>query len=245
VRDLLSLHGPTRAKTKAHWDERDGGARLAHDKTMIATPYPNLRYGINARTEQIFLHGTLTLVSKSDVPTRVETRVIFPDHYPIEEPAAFDIADHFLPHHADRHFYTNGRCCLWLAEESQWDGDDPEALPKFIAQLALFFERQLIYEADPRKSWPWGQRSHGDEGFLEYLRDFLGGSQNLIEVFSPVITGGTVLQPGVKCPCKSGRKYKVCHAPIVEQIIRRTSMDYLRLVLAGQGRDSERAASKG
>jgi hypothetical protein len=237
VRDILSLHGLTRARNREHWDERDEGARLAHDKASIATAYPDLKYGINARTERIFLYGTLTLLSVSDVPTKIETRVIFPDYYPAEEPAAYDIADRFLPHDADRHFYPGGQCCLWLAEESQWDGDDPEALFKFIAQLALFFERQLVYEADPSKAWPWGQRSHGSKGFLEYLRNMLGGTQELVEVFSPVIIGDSVLLPSGKCPCKSMRKYKVCHAPIVEQITRRTGREYLRQVLCRQMQD--------
>jgi hypothetical protein len=230
MRDLLSLHGPTRAKTKEHWDERDGGARLAHDKALIAVSYPDLKYGINARTEEIFLYGAMTLISKSGIPTRIETRVIFPDNYPHEEPKAYDISNRFFPHELDRHFWSDERCCLWFPLESEWDSEDSNALINFLHQLALFFMRQLIYEADPRKGWAWGQRSHGIWGFLEYIQDKLGVPQNLVDNFAPLLTGDSVIQSREPCPCNSRLRYKACHASIVHQLMENISREMLRRI---------------
>jgi hypothetical protein len=103
--------------------------------------------------------------------------------------------------------------------ESEWDSEDSNALINFLYQLALFFMRQLIYEADPSQGWAWGQRSHGIWGFLEYIQDKLGVSQTLVDNFAPLLTGNLVIQPREPCPCNSRLRYKACHASIVRQLV--------------------------
>jgi hypothetical protein len=153
------------------------------------------------------------------IPTRIKTCIIFPDDYPEQEPLAYEVGRSF-PHIADRHFYRDGGCCLWLPAESEWNSHDPSALIKFIDQVAVFFERQLIYDADPKKAWAWGERGHGVNGYIEFLQEAFGGDASLVHLFMPVLTGKATLNTNVRCPCGKGKRYNQCHAPQIERLIR-------------------------
>lgn len=101
-----------------HWFEGAGRARLEHDRTIVAEEHPGLAY-VAHPDGSLALLGDITVKLASGIPRRIETRIEFPPDYPAHEPIAFDMAGRFR-HDADHHFYTNGRCCLWLDVESRW-----------------------------------------------------------------------------------------------------------------------------
>ena len=112
MRGRLYRRAPTQAKPKA-WYQRDGGGRLAQDRERIAAAFPGLSYQIDEQAGRVFLEGTITLVAECGISTPIQVRVEFPDDYPEHEPRVYDAAQRF-PYEADRHFYPDGRCCLWL-----------------------------------------------------------------------------------------------------------------------------------
>lgn len=129
--------------------------------------------------------------------------------------------------------YEDGQCCLWLPPESRWNPDDPNGLCHFLEEAAVFFDQQLVYEAGGRGVWPGAQRSHGDEGYLEFVQEVLGGDRQLLAIFAPVLLG---LQPGHvqsndQCPCGSRWKYKRCHKQRVKDIKRRVGSGNLQAVV--------------
>jgi len=211
--------GTMRPRVKA-WHERDAVQRLARDRALIATRYPGLTHRIDEVTGRAFLEGILTLTADCGIPTRFDVRVEFPTDYPKMEPRAYDAAGRF-PHTADRHFYPNGQCCLWLPPESRWDSINPDALNRFLDEVAIFFDRQLVYEATGRREWPGGQRSHGDAGYLEYVIDFFDGNQALVAALVPILASVSDVERNSRCLCGSGRKYKHCHLRAVETLRRR------------------------
>lgn len=218
MREWLHLLGPMgKPSDPPKWFERDDGdARLAHDRSLIRSAYPGLTFALNFKLRQVTLRGTITLKEeKSGIPTPIQTKIILPDDYPDREPISADDGDHF-EHVADRHFYKTGVCCLWLPLETQWRRDDPEALLNYVHQVAVFFERQLMYDAS--SFWAWGQRGHDKAGYIEFLEERLDGDEKLIELFLPVILGGSQVHRRSKCPCKSGRDYIRCHKARVEGI---------------------------
>lgn len=77
------------------------------------------------RDGSLVLQGYVTFKLASGSPQRIRTRIEFPPDYPGHEPLAFDAAGRFK-HDANHHFYTSGRCCLWLDVESRWRPDDPD-----------------------------------------------------------------------------------------------------------------------
>jgi hypothetical protein len=222
VRELLSLAGHTpRADGGPRWFERDEGDELlAQDRDLIRRAYPDLKYGLNHRQRAVFLAGAITLRAECGVPTRIKTRVTFPDTYPDHEPMAYETGGMFS-HIADRHFYKDGRCCLWLPVESQWGPREATALLDFLDQVATFYERQLIYDASPDKRWPWGERGHGIAGYIEFIQEALGGNASIITRFEGLLSGREKIAPTSRCPCGSGKKYKFCHAKRFAELMER------------------------
>jgi hypothetical protein len=212
VRELLYLAGPTpQTDDKKRWFVSDeGDERLRRDRELIRKNYSDLKYKLNHRLKTIFLDGTITLRAECRIPTRIRTRVTFPDSYPDYEPTAYETGNLF-PHTSDRHFFPDGRCCLWLPVETQWKPLEPTGLHYFLDQVSTFYERQLIYEASPDKRWPWGQRGHDIHGYIEFVQDTLGIHASLIGNFIEVLSGRENISPTSKCLCGSGKKYKYCH----------------------------------
>jgi hypothetical protein len=221
VRELLSLVGPTpRTDRRTRWFEQDEGhERLERDRALIRRDYPDLKYGLNHRLKRVFLDGSITLRAECGIRTRVKTYVVFGDRYPAHEPMAYETGNMF-PHIADRHFYRDGRCCLWLAVETQWRPHEATALHGFLDQVSTFFERQLIHDASPDKRWAWGQRSHDIEGYIELIQEALGGDTSLVSKFEGLLRGGQGIGLNSDCPCESGKKYKYCHEKRVTGLLK-------------------------
>ncbi len=219
-------HAHTRPKPKP-WFERNGGERLRSDEACIAATFPDLRYHIDEDAGRVLLEGLITLVAECGVPTRIPVRVEFPGDYPTREPRVYDASDRF-PHEANRHFYSDGQCCLWLLPESRWNAEDPEGLVRFLEEVAVFFDRQLVYEVEGKGIWPGPQRGHSGDGYVEYVQELLGQDQQLLAVLAPIFANKSSIGRNHRCPCGSGLKYKKCHLHIVEEIGRRVGWVTLR-----------------
>jgi hypothetical protein len=222
VRELLFLVGPTpKTDGKTRWFEQDeGDVRLKQDRALIRHDYPDLKLGMNWRLKKIFLDGTITLRAECGIPTRIKTRITFGDSYPRYEPIAYETGNMFT-HIANRHFFPDGRCCLWLPVETQWKPQEATALHGFLDQVSTFFERQLIHDASPDKRWAWGQRGHGIEGYIELIQEELGGDASLVSNFAGLLSGREAIAQNSDCPCESGKKYKYCHAKSLARLIER------------------------
>lgn len=222
------LYRPGRTLPKAKpWYECDGRSRLEHDRAIIAEPYPDLAHRIDRETGRAFLEGSITLRTKCGVRTAIALRVVFPYLYPKIEPLAYDIENRF-PHTADRHFHTDGCCCLWLPPETLWIPDDVNALGHFLNQVAIFFDKQLICDASGGKAWPGDAHSHGVAGYVEFVRDLLAGSNELLLALAPVFINASLVGRNDYCPCGSGIKFKKCHWNAVQEISRRVGPATLR-----------------
>lgn len=222
MRELLYLVGHTpKADGKRRWFEQDeGDERLARDRALINRDYPDLKYGLNYRLRKVFLDGVITLRAECGLPTQIKTRIVFPDAYPEHEPMAFEIGDMF-PHILDRHFFPNGRCCLWLPIKSEWKPCETTALLGFLDQVATFFERQLIYDASPNKRWAWGEWGHEIRGYIEFVQETLEVDTSLVSNFAGLLSGKESISPASNCPCESGKKFKYCHAKRLAGVIER------------------------
>lgn len=224
MRELLYLVGPTpKTNERNRWFECDeGDERLKRDRELIRVAYPDLKYGLNYRLKTIFLDGTITLRAECGIPTRIKTRVIFSDSYPDYEPTAYETGNLF-PHTADRHFFPDGRCCLWMPVETQWNRFEPTGIYRFLDEVSTFYERQLIYDASPDKRWAWGQRGHNIEGYIEFVQESLGVDASLLANFMGVLSQRENIAPSSKCLCRSGKRYKYCHRNRIELLVERLS----------------------
>jgi hypothetical protein len=219
---------PQKHKT---WDELDGGWRLAQDEECIAVSFPGLAYHIDEQTNQVLLGGTVTLLAECGTATLIQLRITFPDDYPEREPQVYDVAQRF-PHKPDRHFYPDGRFCLWLPPESRWDKKDPDGLCHFLEEVAVFLDQQLTYDAAGKREWPGKQRSHGDLGYIEFVQELLAGNQQLLNVLGPTFANKSGVTHNDPCPCGSGVKYRLCHSHIVKDISQRVGAERLRTIFS-------------
>lgn len=224
------MHVPSsrRARTPARpapWYARDGGARLETDRALVAaSAYSDLSFRIDRDERLCLLDGELVYRSESGIRTRIPVRIEFPADYPRGEPRAYDVSNRFI-HDPDGHFMSDGRsdgrCCLWLDWESGWSPQDPEGLLRFLDQVAIFFHRQLIFEAGGRKHWPGPARGHGFDGYHEFLRDGLSLDGDALRSLLPALERYGSFRRSGPCPCGSGRQYPECHLDRVTEIVQR------------------------
>lgn len=223
-------HGrrPT-TRTKAWFERAEGATRLAHDQALVAREYPSLSFRIDRESGDVYLEGSLVYRSESGIPTEVPIRIDFPFDYPNREPRAFDVAGLF-EHSWDRHFANKeGACCLWLPPKSRWNISDPDTLLTFLDEVVLFFHRQLIYDATGRKDWPGPQYGHRLDGYEQWIAEEFD-NEGALRAFVPVLNANLKIGRNDRCPCESGRKFKRCHAEILENIRRNVSVTVLSRV---------------
>jgi hypothetical protein len=219
-----------RASKPLPWYQRDGDRRLAQDRTQLAGAYPDLTYHFDEETDLASLEGTLTLKAAScGVPTRIAVRVEFPWAYPEQEPRIYDAAGRF-PHTPDRHFFPDGRCCLWLEPESRWDPRAPDGLCRLLDEAAIFFDRQLVCDATGDNAWPGPARGHGDAGYIEFAKEQLEVDTGELMALAPTLAHLPATGRNSQCGCGSGRKYKICHLHAVETLERRVGVVRLRSI---------------
>jgi SEC-C motif len=231
VRDLSRRphRGRQANRIKAWFEKGQGAARLKSDKALVLEAYPTLEYHIDKDTGALCLKGVFAYDSKSGIRDEIKLRVVFPFLYPEREPRAYDVESHF-PHTLERHFYDDGyhdgRCCLWLPPQSKWKASDQDGLLVFLDELALFFERQLIFDATGK--WPGSEYAHGNTGYHEWIEEMLGGNEVLVIKLGPVLANQVNTTRNDPCPCDSGRKYKRCHLSTVDHIRRKVDARVLQ-----------------
>jgi len=206
------------------WYERSNGRELHAEQARVRGHYPDLAFRVDPGSGLMYLTGNIRLRADCGVPTEILVRIVFPTDYPGSEPAAFDAAGIF-PVSDDRHIIAGGRFCLWLPPCSRWDKHDPNRLLRFLDEVTVFLERQLIF--DVTGVWPGAQCKHGPEGYEELLLSILGGREDHLRIFFPVIAGQRQLGRNSPCLCGSGKKYKRCHGQAVEEITVRLDRNLL------------------
>ncbi len=211
------------------WYERNS-ARFKNDRALIVESYPSLEFQIDDSRGSASLGGNIVISTECGLATQIATVVRFPWDYPGSEPDAYDADKRFQPWPGkslrDRHVTDGGRCCLWLPPCSPWNSADPLALRHFLDQLAIFFDKQLIY--DIVGEWLWPAYGHEHDGYVEFIREQLNHDAALADTLMDVITMRASVGPNEPCPCNSGRKFKKCHLRAVDAIQGRIGVERIR-----------------
>ena len=212
------------------WYEKGGGARFSSDRALVEVSYPSLRFEV--KDTRVSLEGNLTIIAECGIRTDIATILKFPWSYPDCEPVAFDAQKRFKAwpdrRIEDRHLNQEGWCCLWLPPCSPWDANDPVALRAFLDQLVVFYHRQLIYDATG--IWPGQAYGHGRDGYVEFIRERLGGEAGLAELLVPIITRQVTIGRNDRCACGEDRKFKYCHLQVVEDFRRQIGLESLKRI---------------
>lgn len=214
------------------WQTPAGQKRLERDRALLAPRHPGLSLGIVGN--HVEARGSIVIeVGDAEIGLRYAVVLVFPDDYPESPPVAYDAGNGFA-YEADRHFFPDGRCCLWLDVAPQWSSLDQNGLIRLIDEhLAVFYVRQWLY--DSGNGWVGPAYPHGPTAYLEYAME-QGLSFEQLRRLVPAIRGWD--EGARACPCGSGKAYWVCHREFALSF-RRANPETIRLFLMAIARPGD------
>jgi len=176
----------------------------------LAEHHPDLHLSIIRGTAQI--RGSFVVSDAGRALARFAIEIDIPHDYPRGVPVVREVGGH-VPRTADFHVNAGGSACLFLPEERWRVWPEGSSMLTFLdGPMRHFFIGQALKALG--EDWPFGERTHGIEGALEYCKDVL---QSDDEAFVNACLA-MLSQPGFKgfrghwpCPCESGLRIRECH----------------------------------
>lgn len=201
--------------------------------SRLSGSYPGVRY--DSETNTVTMPYRLNAeFDGCQIVEDYRLRIVLHDGYPSVLPSVYEesgkICDEFA------HRYPDGSLCVGVPGELHMDSPDGIELVDFIdgpvkscLYSAAFLERYGRY--------PFGERSHGWRGILEYYCELFGVESlwAAASLMGLVATGD--YRGNDKCPCGSGKQIWKCHG----KVLRELSIDGSRQAVAG---DYMRVASE-
>ena len=189
--------------------------------------------------ESVVVYGTYGIgIPDSNEKIEYGICIALPDRYPKQPPVLF-CNDPKLPiGNIDRHIMEDGSACLGVYADimTRWS-----MKPDIINFLENFASPFLVWQAyyDTHKKPPsWGQRSHFEEGVIEYYAELLGmnKSQTIIE-FMKLLARKNRPKGHERCPCGSNERLRNCHRQLLYSAREKVNWNYvakdLQTVLKG------------
>lgn len=183
---------------------KDNPVLLEEVRSAIAKHFPTLHVVIE--NDAVFIRGTLHLPEKIDYYS-IEIELL--NDYPESVPLVRETGGR-IKHIAERHIYTNGNCCLFVAEETWKYYPKGTTIIDFINKIVTaHFINQTHFELTGK--WLWGERSHGIDGILEFYEEELK-TNNLILIYKFIEhLAKVVVKKHWACYCGSKKKFQNCH----------------------------------
>ncbi|HAR42937.1 MAG TPA: hypothetical protein DCS07_09960 [Bdellovibrionales bacterium] len=195
---------------------------------LMAFPY--LRYHFNG--EQFEVEGRWPVYGEASLIREYQMRIVFPDRYPDEVPVVFEIGGE-IEKSPGNHFNPDGSACLFAPPE-RWEKWPPgSGFTEFLNGPVKEFFFSQAYRSLTGK-WIFGERSHGDDGVIEYFLERLS-LQNRDQL-RRVLDIPVVEEPPRqwKCPCSQNKRLKNCHWHLISNLRQRlpdTEWIFLRRIL--------------
>lgn len=179
-------------------------------------------YIISGPVQLDHLYGSVRMTGMFELEIKIS------DDFPNTIPSVRELSEKI-----DRsypHLYLNGNFCLASNIELKIYFSKNRNIGKFIDDYIIpylytyrYYEEYGVY--------PYGERSHGLMGDLEYLKE-LFQVNNWDKVFEIMIFISKSKYRGhLACPCQSGKKLRNCHGPIIKEIINLGLTDYIINIL--------------
>lgn len=196
---------------------------LREEREALAAAFPLLRlvvvgpgFKINnvykLKHEGAIVHGIYNL----DIPDscrQIEYGIVLvlPNNYPKCPPAMF-CNDPRLPlDDINRHIIRDGRACLGVHGEisMRWSSNSTivDFLKIFVAPFLAWQTYYDIYHKMP----PWGERSHFEQGILEFYAELFGrAADSSVIGFIRLLARKNRPKGHELCPCNSGERLRNC-----------------------------------
>lgn len=195
----------------------------------IKEKYPHLE--INQSEDGYRLQGNFVLnhiFNDIRMTGNFELQLFIPNNYPLSLPEVRELSEYINKNYP--HIYINGQLCLASNIE----------LKLYLSQNAdiyLFVENYIIPYLYTYKYYenygvyPFGERSHGIDGDLEYLKELFNVNEwkQVINIMLFLIRNN--YRGHLLCPCGSNKKVRNCHGDIFRKIINAELQNYLTSIL--------------
>lgn len=162
-------------------------------------------YNLSSSYKEIYLYRKYNIMIK------------VPEIYPEKLPQVFDI-DNIIPKEFE-HFYTDGSLCLGSPMELYLSALEHE-ISEFLIKHIDSYLYSATYFIKYNCQFPYGERSHGLMGILEFWKEYLSTNDfgiiyNVMDYISKDNYRGHNL-----CPCGSKEKVRNCHGNKILPIIK-------------------------
>lgn len=157
--------------------------------------------------------------------------VFLPD-FPRTEPIVWEVGSR-IPKTVDRHVFPKDlNCCLGIWEEWLIRAPSHRVSDFMNGPLQSYFESQTFFET--QGGWPYGQRSHGQQGVLESYSDVLGiePEYGVVRTYLEALARSQ-LKGHHLCPCGSGLRLRQCHFEKLTYLAEQVGSEMARRMLNG------------
>lgn len=190
------------------WPKRDPEA-FARETAKVRRAYPNLHSFPD--DQRVIIRGGFPVKVGATLLDRFQLAVTVPRGYPQVLPVVRETGGR-IPCESDRHIEADGKACLFLEEETETYFPAGSSLLDFLqGPVNAFFVGQLHFEQFG--TWPFGQRSHGPAGVVEFYAEKLGTQDRRAIVAAVDYLRYREIKGHWPCPCGSGKRLRDCHMP--------------------------------
>ncbi len=200
--------------TRVPWHVADA-VEFERLRPALEAEFPYLR--LQVKNGYTVLAGDFPIVDGGRVVDSFTIEVAVPPEGPRRAvPKVRETASR-IPRVADRHVFTSGTACLFIEAEFWYRHPNGLDLVEFLrGPVRTYFIGQLFYEAEGR--WPFGERSHGAAGDMEFYAPLLGTRDaRKIRAFLEMVVAKK-LRSTWRCPCGSGHRLWGCHDDVVRRL---------------------------
>jgi hypothetical protein len=189
---------------------------FVNEQKYVAGNFPDLHFKVE--------NGFVFLIGKIHISTNVNNKIFsddfwlrikFPQNYPELYPTVFE------PHHkipSDFHTNPDYSLCLGTEIEISQIFFQHHTIEAFLNKLVIPYLISFVYYRDYGEL-PFGQRSHGLEGKLEYYNELLNTKNIPIIIKFLLMVEKKKLRGHILCPCQSGKKLRNCHMNIIHNLM--------------------------
>lgn len=194
-----------------------GNCNQGIDIENMKRKYPLLKY-VQRENECIFIGNIILNHVYEDVRMtgNFEIELVVPRDFPLALPTVKELSDCIDTSYPHR--YTNGCLCLASDLELKMHISKYHDISIFVDKYVIpYFYTYKYYKE--YGIYPYGERSHGIMGNLEYLKD-LFCVDNWKQVFDIIVF---IIQSTYRghllCPCGSGKRIRNCHGKILKDMM--------------------------
>lgn len=209
-----------------------------HDIEMVREKYP--AFEISKRENDYIFSGELILNHVFEdvrMTGKFNLEVVVPGDFPLAFPKVKELSNCIDKNYPHR--YTDGQFCLASDLELKMFFSQNTDLCSFIEKYVIpylytyrFYEEYGVY--------PYGERSHGPMGDLEYLKDLFEVDDwgQVLDIMLFVVR--SPYRGHSLCPCGSGKRIRNCHGEILKKVMSAELQDECRAILLEVKRECDR-----